>query len=292
MMYIPRISIVTPNYNSGKYLEETILSVLDQCYPNLEYIIIDGGSTDNSVEIIKKYADSLTYWESEKDKGMYHAIQKGFEKSTGEIMAWINSDDIYHRNSLFSIAEIFSSFPEVNWIVGASTNIDDKGRTIFVNQSRKFSKFDFYNHDFKWLQQESVFWRRTLWEKAGSRLNTDLKYAGDFELWLRFFQHDLLYVTHALTGGFRFRTSEQISLEKMDDYLREAEESIVKINLNREDEKILANYRKVQKIVSWLKKLKILRTELITNRYRLKYYPSSPEIFFNRMTMMFEICKE
>ncbi len=92
----PKISIVTPSYNQGQYLEQTILSVIGQNYPNLEYIIIDGGSTDNSIEIIKKYERYLAYWVSEKDKGHYHAVQKGFDKSTGEIMSWLNSDDILH----------------------------------------------------------------------------------------------------------------------------------------------------------------------------------------------------
>jgi glycosyltransferase involved in cell wall biosynthesis len=109
-------------------LEETILSVLDQNYPKLEYIIIDGASTDNSIEIIKKYENKLSYWVSEKDNGMYDAIQKGFEKSTGDIMAWINADDLYHRKSLFIVAELFQKFVEINWLVGASTQWDEYGR--------------------------------------------------------------------------------------------------------------------------------------------------------------------
>ena len=133
-MNYPKISIVTPNYNMGAYLEETIKSVISQNYPNLEYFIIDGGSNDNSLEIIKKYERHLTYWISEKDNGMYHAIQKGFEKSTGEIMAWLNSDDMYHSNSLFIVAEIFDSFPQVEWLLGASTTFDEKGRTVFCSQ--------------------------------------------------------------------------------------------------------------------------------------------------------------
>src|SRR5688500_12214725 len=94
-MHYPRITIVTPNYNYGHFLEKAIVSVLDQQYPNLEYIIIDGGSTDNSIEIIRKYEKHLAYWISEPDKGMYDAINKGFSRATGEVMAWLNSDDTY-----------------------------------------------------------------------------------------------------------------------------------------------------------------------------------------------------
>ena len=103
----PKFTIVTPNYNGDKFLEQTILSVINQNYPNLEYIIIDGGSNDSSIEIIKKYENYLTYWISEPDNGMYEAIQKGFDKSTGEIMAWVNSDDMSHNNSFFTVHKQF-----------------------------------------------------------------------------------------------------------------------------------------------------------------------------------------
>ena len=222
IMDFPKISIVTPNFNGVQYLEQTILSVLNQNYPNLEYIIIDGGSDDGSTDIIRKYENQLKYWVSEPDNGLYHAIQKGFNRSTGEIMAWINSDDMYHQNAFSIVAEIFSSIPKVSWLVGAATTFDELGRTIIATPSRPFTKFDFYNRDYKWLQQESTFWRRSLWDISGASLNLRLKYAGDFALWMKFFTFDNLYVTQALIGGFRFRKT-QLSQEHITDYFEEVE---------------------------------------------------------------------
>jgi len=219
----PKISIVTVNYNNGAFLEQTIKSVLNQGYPNLEYIIIDGGSTDNSVEIIKKYEHSLTYWVSEKDDGQYFAVQKGFDKSTGEIMAWINSDDLYVPNSFFAVAEIFNSFPDVDWLMGIPREYNEKG----VMMSRitlpwgRWSKRRFYTYDFQFIQQESSFWKRGLWDKAGSKMNTACMYAGDMELWTRFFRHAKLYTTVATLAGFRYRDSKQRSIEFRQQYLLE-----------------------------------------------------------------------
>jgi glycosyltransferase involved in cell wall biosynthesis len=278
----PKLSIVTPNFNGGEFLEETILSVLGQNYPNLEYIIVDGGSIDGSIDIIKKYENRLTWWVSEPDNGMYDAIQKGFEKSTGEIMAWINSDDMYHRNAFYTVADIFSSLNQVNWLTGANTGYDEYGRTVFCSQSKTFTKFDFYNHDYKWIQQESVFWRRSLWEKAGSCLNVSLRYAGDMELWLRFIQNEELYITHALIGGFRLRKANQISLDHMDDYLKEADSEIRKVRLKTDEWRILLNYRNLLRIQSILRKLKIFRTDWIIKRYRSKYFPKTNMIEFDR----------
>src|SRR5688572_2633651 len=115
----PKISIITPSYNQGEYIEKTILSVLEQNYPNLEYIIIDGGSTDNSTEIIRKYADRITYWISEPDKGQSDAINKGLKLATGDIVNWLNSDDYYEPGALFKVAEAFNN-PEVNVFAGRS----------------------------------------------------------------------------------------------------------------------------------------------------------------------------
>lgn len=214
----PKISIVTPNYNKGSFLEYTIKSVLSQNYPNLEYIIIDGGSTDNSIDIIRKYQDKLSYWVSEPDKGMYDAIRKGFSHATGEILAWIGSDDMYHPNCFNIVAEIFKN-DRVSWLVGATTHFDKYGRCVFVTQSRYFSRQDLLSGDFRWIQQESSFWRKDLYDYVGG-IDASLKYAGDFDLWLKFSQFEKMYVCNALLGGFRINNEGQLSLS-MDKYLSE-----------------------------------------------------------------------
>jgi len=225
-MSLPKITIVTTNLNQEVYLESTILSVINQNYPNLEYIIIDGKSTDHSVDIIKKYENYLSFWCSERDKGLYDALNKGFRRSTGEILMWINSDDMLQEGSLYNIAEIFNTFQNVNWITGINISFDERGRVIGADRAKGFTKYDFYTYNYQWLQQESTAWRRELWEKAGNYLSTDYKFAGDFELWVRFFRHAKLLPCDILIGGFRMRSGNQISLNSLDAYEREVKQII------------------------------------------------------------------
>jgi len=126
----PKISVVTPSYNQAEFLERTILSVLNQNYPNLEYIIIDGGSTDGSVEIIKKYEKYLAYWVSEKDRGQAHALNKGFEKSTGDLIGWQNSDDIYLPGAFFKVAEAYKKKPNYDVYFGSVYFVDRDDKII------------------------------------------------------------------------------------------------------------------------------------------------------------------
>jgi glycosyltransferase involved in cell wall biosynthesis len=224
-LLFPKITIVTPSFNQGQYLEDTILSVINQGYPNLEYIIIDGGSTDRSVEIIRKYEQHLKYWVSEKDQGLYHALQKGFSRSTGDIMAWINSDDMYHRKSLFIAADIFSAFHKVQWLMGTNTFYDENGYGFVYDEQpyqQRWSKLRLYLCKDQFIQQESVFWRRDLWNKAGGFIDVNHSLAADFELWLRFFRYEKLYTTSFMLGGFRLRTVNQKSHHQRSEYLQQA----------------------------------------------------------------------
>jgi len=176
----PKISIITPSFNQELFIEETIRSVLLQNYPNLEYLIIDGGSTDNSVEIIKKYEHWLTYWVSEKDRGQSHAINKGFSLSTGDILAWINSDDLLNEQALSNVANTLS-ISEPSWLIGITDVINSKGYKIYT---RRFNKelseecFTFWNLD--WIPQQSVYWNREI-QKAVGPLNENLHYTMDVD---------------------------------------------------------------------------------------------------------------
>ncbi len=223
MKPLPTISIVTPSYNQGAYLEQTIKSVLDQNYSGLEYVIIDGGSSDNSVDILKRYRDQLSYWCSEPDSGHADGINKGFAQTHAEIMGWLNSSDVYYPWTLKTVARIFNDLPEVKWISGIPTNIYDGAAPDKV-QSDFRNKYDFLSGHYNWLQQESIFWRRELWDEAGGQLNTNLKYACDFELWLRFFQKTSLSYVNTILAGFRTHENQRGS-NAIDSYRAEAAEA-------------------------------------------------------------------
>ena len=181
---LPKISVITPSYNQGNFIEETILSVLGQDYPNLEYIIVDGGSTDNTVEIIKKYENKIHYWVSEKDNGQSHAINKGFSKASGDILCWLNSDDMYMPGTLKYIVQYLQldknsvyfgnclHFKYINF------SIESWGSDIIKSSQMSNLK----NIDY--IIQPSSFWTKEIWQRVGC-LREDLHYAFDWEWFLR-----------------------------------------------------------------------------------------------------------
>jgi len=188
----PKITVVTPSYNQGQFLEQTIKSVLEQDYPNLEYIIMDGGSTDNSVEIIKKYEKHLAYWQSQPDNGQSAAINAGFRRATGEIFCWLNSDDQFLPGTLKTIGRYFYDHPECEW---ASGNMELRyiadGKTI-ISKAYMNSNWSIVNFwalgtgNCFFSPQPSTFWRKTLWDRAGGYVREDKPNSMDYELWMRF----------------------------------------------------------------------------------------------------------
>jgi glycosyltransferase involved in cell wall biosynthesis len=227
----PRISIVTPSFNQAAYLETTLKSVLDQDYPNLEYIVVDGGSTDGSVAIIQKYAGRLAHWVSEPDGGHMDAINKGFGRSTGEIMGWINSDDTLCPWALKTVARIFQDLPQVRWLTTRTQlRWNAAGEAVAAPRAPGFARTWFYRGwhlgnqpgFIGYIQQESTFWRRELWEAAGGRVDTGLNMAGDFELWARFFEHADVATTEVPLAGFRQHGNQKTN--HIEQYYAEAEQ--------------------------------------------------------------------
>lgn len=180
------ISIVTCSYQQGRFIDATMRSVLDQKTPGLEYIVIDGGSHDGSVDVIKRHAHQLAYWVSEKDRGQTHALSKGFARATGDIQGWLCSDDLLLPGSLDFVIDFFRRHPEVDFMYGDALWIDGQGRYLRPKAEMRWAPLAFL-HDHNFLAQPSCFWRQGLLERVGG-LNEDLHLTMDSDLWLRFSQ--------------------------------------------------------------------------------------------------------
>lgn len=206
MINYPRISVVTPSLNQGEFLEQTILSVLEQDYNNLEYIIIDGGSKDNSVEIIRKYEKYLAYWISEKDNGQAEAIDKGFRHSTGEVLAWLNSDDQYCPGALNVVGQYFDQNPEVDLLYGDYYLLRRNG----TYKLKKKIDFDYMVALYCYLMipQPSAFWRSTLYNDVGG-LDITLSYSMDYDLFLRMARHGCVKHLKLPLSVFRLHTQSK-----------------------------------------------------------------------------------
>jgi len=208
----PKISIVTPSFNHGMYLERTIRSVIDQNYPNLEYIVQDGGSHDGSAEILKKYADSLRHWESAKDNGQSHAINLGFRHATGEIMAYLNSDDFLLPGTLPYIADYFRRHPEIDVVYGHRIVVDAEDREVGrwvlpPHNDEVLSSVDY-------IPQETLFWRRRIWEKVGGQVDESFQFAMDWDLLIRFRDAGARFVRlPRFLAAFRVHPSQKTSAQ-------------------------------------------------------------------------------
>jgi len=208
MMDLPLVSLVTTSYNQGQFLEETILSVLHQDYPNIEYIIIDGGSTDNSVEIIKKYQDRLAYWVSEPDRGQTHAIIKGFQRAKGTLLGWLCSDDVLEPSMVSISVAFFQKYPEVGLTYGDRVRIDGKGNIYSLQRFPSFRQYYL-----RWgltLPSETVLFRKEVFEASGG-LDASLYMVMDFDLWCRLSRVTKFRHIPAYLGRFRSHTENKSS---------------------------------------------------------------------------------
>ncbi|CAN6134386.1 WcaA Glycosyltransferases involved in cell wall biogenesis [Methylophilaceae bacterium] len=207
---LPKISIITPSFNQVDFLEQTIQSVLNQNYANLEYIIIDGGSTDGSVDIIKKYSDKLTYWVSESDQGQSDAINKGIKMATGDLIAWQNSDDIFYSDVFNHIALYSIKYPKVNLFVGDINLIDKYGNNIrdvkYVNPIYKSLLYEGMT-----LTNQAAFWRRKIHNDLGY-LNVSLHYGFDYEWFLRVLKKNKGIHVNMTLGALRLHGETKTSL--------------------------------------------------------------------------------
>ncbi len=179
----PLVTIVTPSFNQAGFIEKTIKSVLEQDYPNIEYIVMDGGSNDGSAEIIQRYGDRLAHWESVKDKGQTDAINKGFARAHGEILAWLNSDDILYPHAVSEAVTYLSQHPDCGLVYGNCDFIDAEGKTIgrFNAKQTDYRKL---TQGYVHIPQQAAFWRADLWQQVGP-LDDTVYFAMDYDLWLR-----------------------------------------------------------------------------------------------------------
>ena len=203
-----KVSVITPSFNQQQYLEETMLSVINQKYENIEYIIIDGGSNDGSVELIRKYEKHLAFWVSEKDSGQSEAINKGFAKATGDIVCWINSDDILLPNAISNVAEYFDMHSEIDVLSGILVKIDKSSRIyssyFTIRHKNWYAKRGVY-----YLNQPALFWKRKVFLKTGL-LREDFHFQMDKELLIRFFINNLKFAhTNKLLAGFRMHDNSK-----------------------------------------------------------------------------------
>ena len=196
-----RVTIVTPSFNQAPYLEATIQSVLSQDYPEIEYFIMDGGSTDGSLEIIRKYEDRLAGWVSEPDKGQTDAINKGFARATGDVLAWLNSDDTYEPGAVRQAVELMAQHPQISMIYGDCNYIDETGRVIGRFRAAQ-TDYRRLRQGYVHIPQQASFFRADLVRQVG-QLDPTFYFAMDYDLWVRLAKiAPPLYVPH-LWANFR-----------------------------------------------------------------------------------------
>ncbi len=201
----PLVTIITPSFNQARFLEATIQSVLSQDYPRIEYMIVDGGSNDGSVDVIKKYESRLTWWVSEKDRGQTDAINKGFAQAKGEILAWINSDDTYEPGAVSAAVKYLQDHPEVGMVYGDCNFINESGRVIGKFGSAQ-TNYRLLRQGYAHIPQQTMFLRADLWKQVGP-LDPSFYFAMDYDLWTRIAARTEIKYVPQTWANFRLHTS-------------------------------------------------------------------------------------
>lgn len=232
---LPLVSIVTPSYNQSEFIEDTVHSVISQTYPKVEYIIQDGGSTDGTLEVLTKYRARLTYVESCRDGGQANALNRGFHRSTGEIMAWLNADDLLLPGAIAYVVKYFVTHPNVDVVYGHRVIINERGQEVGRQILPKHN-----NEVLNWtdlIPQETLFWRRWIWEKTGGYIDESYQYAMDWELLFRFLKAKANFVRlPRFLGAFRLHATQktfswqEIGTKEKERLLREYHGRPVKLN--------------------------------------------------------------
>lgn len=207
----PKVSIITPSFNQGRFIEETIRSILTQDYPNIEYIVIDGGSTDNTLEILKKYSDKII-WKSELDSGQVQAINKGLKMATGEILAWQNADDTYLPYTISTVVDFFQKSPDVGMVYGYFNYIDENGNFLLTKKVIDFNYRQFVCGRFT-PNQPTVFFRRSVLEGVGY-LNQEFNYSMDREFYCRIGKKFKIAKIPKVLGNFRLHSQSKTRQSK------------------------------------------------------------------------------
>ena len=271
-----KISIVVPVFNMIDTIEQTLSSIWNQNYDNLELIVMDGDSTDGTKEFLNLHKDKIDVFISKKDKGQYYAIQKGMRLATGEVVSWLNADDIYFPWTLDRVNLFFQSFEKINWIAGLPSFLDCTGNIthIYDNLSSRPQNFirngAFKNNVFGYLQQESMFFRKSLWDKVGG-LDLDYTLAADFELWTRFAKKSAVVSVNIPLSGFRIDDNSRSKK-----YVRIYEEEV---------NEIVKSSGKSYSVIQFLSKL-----NLINKLIRLLTYRKQKVIYYS-ITKRKWICK-
>ena len=214
-MIVPKISIVMPSYNQGEYLEAAIVSIIDQDYPNLEFVVIDGGSTDNSVSILQKFSDFITFWSSKPDDGQSDALNTGFNIISGEIVGWLNSDDTYQPGTFDEVARVFSDKSQSIAMCSRFGLMDGDGK-VFDFKNNRFDSHKtlirYWSTGGLTINQPSVFFRRDVISRFNPVLDTTLDYAMDYDLWLRITLTEKIHVVDGYWANYRFHDSSKSGL--------------------------------------------------------------------------------